>query len=194
MAYLEPEREEVPLGVRQALRDAHARLGGTACGAKEVFWLRGDPAGWSGWCISASVDGSGALVDTPPRLLAHEVSSLLRQARMAGAPLFMACRDAEALLRAGVPGPSSTATFELEACVWRLEGLGWRQRMEQRRREEEGEGARRWERRGAAGRRGRRRREFGVVFELGPWGEACRAASHEEAAWVRLNALYPGDD
>ncbi len=81
-----------------------------------------------------------------------------------------------------MPGGQANAAVRLEARIWRLEGLAWRQR--QQRREEELGGGGRWERRGGAGRRGRRRREPGVVFEVGPWGEARRPLPHEEAMWV----------
>ncbi len=96
------------------------------------------------------------------------------------------CIDVEAgLQRAGLD-PSTAATGRLQAHVWRLEALAWRQRQQLRE-----EGVRRWERRGGAGRRGRRRREPGVVFELGPWGEERRALPHEEAAWALAPAEKP---
>ncbi len=190
VAYLEPERVETPLGVRQALRDAHVRLGGTACGAKRVMFLAvsGQEGGIKASRLKLDqrrglLDLSGAAV--PPGKLASMATALLHGARMARAPALVACREEEALRRAGL-NPYHKNPIRLEARIWRLEGLAWRQRR-QRRGEREGGGVG-WEQRGGAGRRGRRRREPGVVFELSAWGEERRALSHEEAAWVLVRA------
>ncbi len=183
VAYLEPERVEVPLGVRQVLRDAHARLGG----AKHVAFLgSGEPR--AGRPITTlKVDQQGRALGTggallSPGTLAYTCTSMLRQARTAEARMPMALYDVEALQWVGQE-PSITDAFLLEAQVWRLESVAWRQQQQRRRGNMEG-GVVRWERRGAAGRRGRRRREPGVVFELGAWGEERRVLSHEEAARV----------
>ncbi len=186
VAYLEPERVVMPPLVRQVLRDAHAWLGGAACGAKEVTLLSPDQP--AGLCLSLVLDKWGDLVGNgvvarPPRLLLPNATCLLRQAHAAGVPLHLSCWDAEAMQRAGVE-PLSRVAVLLQARVWWLEGLAWRQQ----RRERLG-GGKRWERRGGGGRRGRRRREPGVVFELGAWGEERRAVSHEEAAWVLEQSL-----
>ncbi len=187
VAYLEPEREQTPLGVRQALRDAHVRLGGTACGAKRVIFL--SCRGQLGGLTSLMLDQGGGLVSNAgavaaPGTLARITTSALHDALMARAPALVACRDEEALRRVGV---DPWDVFLVEARIWRLEGLAWRQRR-QRRGEREGGGVG-WEQRGGAGRRGRRRREPGVVFELSAWGEERRALSHEEAAQAVAQAV-----
>ncbi len=173
------------LVVRQVLRDAHARLGGAACGVKHVLVLRSG-AGKAPALFGIELDGTGRVVG-PMVLPAWEwvTSSWLRHARLAGQSVVAICRDAEVAQRAGLPRGSVHVAL-LEARIWRLGKLAWQQQRQ--RRGEEGSG-RRWERRGGAGRRGRRRREPGVVFELGPWGEDRRALSHEEAAWVLEQAL-----
>ncbi len=191
VAYLEPERVELPRGVRQAFRDAHARLGGTACGSKHVL-LHMSAGMLRPGRLSLAVDQRGRMVapEGGPvflRPLASNIGTLLRQARMAGDTMRAACWDVEAVRRAGLR-PWSAAALLLEARVWRLEGLAWRQRQQRRRQEEEGGVRSRWERRGGAGRRGRRRREPGVVFELGPWGEERRPLPHAEAARVVVGA------
>ncbi len=179
VAYLRPERLGLPPAVRRVLRDAHARLGGTACGAKQVDFLPLSSQSKLGPCVT--LGGAGRVVGMRSfGEVEYNVAVTLRQACMAGEPVIAFCRDLEAFLRAlpGLP-PSGHEAVVLEVCVWGLEGLAWRERQWGM------ECVGRWgERRGGAGRKGRRRREPGVVFELGPWGEERRALSHEEAAWV----------
>ncbi len=178
VAYLEPERVEMPLAVRLVLRDARARLGG----AQEVLLLRpATPGGPLFVLLDRHGKGPG---DAP---MPRSVNTIVRQARLAGQMLYAACRDL-GVLQQGGPEPESSAALSLEVHAWRLEGLVWQQRQQRRCREEGGVGGG-WERRGGAGRRGRRRREPGVVFELGAWGEARRAVSHEGAAWVLMEAV-----
>ncbi len=180
----------MPAAVRQALSDAHVRLGGAACGEKQVVVLRADPGGA---LLPVQLDAAGALAAGIARSTALEARAMLRQARMAGEPVYACWRDAEALRRAGVQ-PMSNVAQCWEALVWALEGLAWQQ--QQQRREEE-EWRRRegptpmtaWERRGGSGRRGRRRREPGVVFELGPHGEWRRALPHHEAVQVLVRLI-----
>ncbi len=197
VAYLEPERVEVPLGVRRVLRDAHARLGGTACGAKQVMVLC--PGGPDATLLALKMDRQGReLAFGGPvasiRPTASTVCSFLRQARVAGAALYALCWDSEAIERAGLDPEGPDAVW-LELRLWRLEGLAWRQRQQRREVEEEAAmrwRAMRWERRGGAGRHGRRRREPAVVFALGAWGEQRRAVSHDEAVWVQERAVMLG--
>ncbi len=172
---------EMPPAVRRVLRDAHARLGGTACGSKQAIFVCFPSDGSGAGQLGLLLERDGALEGTlPPRLLASSFSSLLRRGRMAEvAPVHVACRDAEAAQRAGLV-PGSMANVILERRIWRLEGLVWQQRQQHQQQDEDGR--KRWERHGGAGRRGRRRREPGVLFELGPWGEERRALSHWEAA------------
>ncbi len=157
----------MPPLVQRVLRDAHARLGGAACGAKHVVLLSSDQP--RGWCLTVMLNRRGELVghggeEEPHRLLLPNVMCLLRQALMAGVPLHLACWDAEAMEQAGSGG-----AVLLQAHVWRLEDLAWRQRRQRRGGEEGGGG--RWERRGGAGQRGQRRREPGVwCLRWGPWG------------------------
>ncbi len=189
MAYLEPARVELPPAVRQVLRDAHVRLGGTACDAKMAIMRAGEATGRLSTLMldrqGRLLGGGRAAESSHPA--AWTLCSLLRQARtVQQGPLRMALCDVEAVRRAGLE-PGSRAAVLLEAHVWQLEGLAWRQRQQRRRGREEG--SLRWERRGVAGRKGRRRRELGVVFELGPWGEERRALSHEEAAGVLVPVL-----
>ncbi len=183
MAYLEPERVEVPPAVQQSLRDAHARLGGTACPAKKVAFL----------CFSVreagrimlNVDQEGRVLDATgaavrARQWATTFCSLLRHARVAGTRVHAHCRDvgSEEVQVVGHTLDSEEMAWLMEWRVWVAEGLVWQQRQQR----QEEEGRKRWERRGASGRRGRRRREPGVVFELGPRGEQRRALSHAETA------------
>ncbi len=175
---------EMPPGVRQVLRDAHARLGGAACGAKRVVFCYPVAA--------AATMHVPFLLDRHGRgpvqggIMRRVLGTALREARMEGQPMRAVCRDGEAVQLAGLE-PGSRSHILLEAHLWRLEGLAWQQRRQRRRGRE---GGKRWERRGGAGRRGRRRREPGVVFELSAWGEeAARALSHEEAAQVLVQAL-----
>ncbi len=189
VAYLAPERVEMPPAVRQVLRDAHARLGGTACGAKQVACS--SPGGWRGGHVTLTLDREGEMRDDDgtvmqPHSIAVGMNDLLRRARVSGTPLHMACCDEEAVLRAGLE-PTSESAALVEARVWQLERLAWEQQEQRRWREERA--VVRWERRGGAGRRGRRRREPGVVFELGPWGEERRALPHWEAARVLVQAM-----
>ncbi len=197
MAYLEPERVEMPAGVRRVLSDAHARLGGAAGGTKEVLLLRGGMVPWQQSVLM--LDRAGRMVNpaAPLTRMTHALKAAqtrlvfgaaLRQARMAGQPLHALCRPA------GDHQPWAVDACSLEAHVWRLEGLAWQQQRQQRpppppppRWQARGV----WERRGGAGRRGRGRREPGVAFELGAWGEACGAAAHEVAAWLLGLASMP---
>ncbi len=179
VVYLEPLHIHMPRAMQQSLCDAHARLGGTSCGAKEVMFLPATPIFRGASYSAVDLDREGATAMEPAHL-ARCVDTQLRQARVAGeGPCYVVCRDMEALRRVGL-NPEGKAAFERGAHVWRLEGLAWQQRCQQRQRREMGVV---WERRGGAGRRGRRRREPGVVFELGPWGKERRALSHEEAVW-----------
>ncbi len=188
VAYLEPLRVTRSLVLRQVLRDAHVRLGGAACGAKDVLVLRSGVGGARAPFFRIELDGAGRVLG-PLVLPTWEsiTGSWLHHARAAGQGVSVVCRNVEALQRAGLQ-PEGRGAVLLDLCAWRLEGLAWRQRQ-QRRVEVDGDAvtrwrALRWERRGGAGRRGRRRREPGVVFGLGTWGEERRALSHEEAAWA----------
>ncbi len=191
VAYLRPERVEMPAAVRQVLSDAHVRLGGAACSEKQALVLRADR---SGAVFDLQLDAAGTLMGgDSTRGVALGMLAVLRQARLAGEPVYACCRDLEALRRRGVQ-PMSRKAHALEGLVWALEGLAWQQR--QQRREEEKEESwegptpmTAWERRGGAGRRGRRRREPGVVFELGPHGEWRRALPHCEAVQVLSRLL-----
>ncbi len=192
MAYLEPQRVEMPPAVRRVLRDAHARLGGTACGAKQVALMLLSAHGMQaarGHALNCNqagqvVHGGEAVSGTQ---VAQIGSFAMRQARMAGEPLYAACRDAEAVQQAGL-GPGGEANVHLEARIWRLEGLAWRQR--QQRREEEGGGVQ-WERRGGAGRRGRRWREPGVAWCL-RWAPPAGARRGGRCRTRRRRACWCG--
>ncbi len=205
MAYLPPVRYEPASAIQQVLRDAHARLGGTACGSKLVMFLHGGGGGGSAAAgppqfLSMPLGRQGARLDALhsgwavwERARGRSASSVLRQARLAGRALYAACRDVEAVGRMGLPGPapadgSRWEGAKLEGRVWALEGLVWQQRQ-QRQSSERGSACGGWERRGGAGRRGRRPREPGVAFALDPRGEARRAATHEEAARVLAQAM-----
>ncbi len=174
---------EVPPAVRQVLRDAHTRLGGAACGAKEARFLYRVAAATVH--VSLTLDQHGRAT-AEGGVLRRLLDTALRQARMEGQPVLAVCQDVRAVQLAGLE-PGSRSHIRLENCVWRLEGLA-RQQCLQRRRGKEG-GVLRWERHGGAGRRGRRRREPSVVFELGPWGQERRALPHEEAAWALAQPL-----
>ncbi len=186
VAYLRPERVEMPAAVRQALSDAHVRLGGAACSEKQIVVLRADR---SRIVLPVQLDAAGRVMIGNARVMVLDMLGMLRQARMAGSLVYVWCRDAEALQRAGVQ-PMSGNAYALGALVWQLEGLAWHQRQQRPGEEEEEQRRRRegptpmtaWERRGGVGRRGRRRREPGVVFELGPHGEWRQALPHREAA------------
>ncbi len=193
VAYLEPVRFELPGGVRRVLRDAHARLGGTACGAKQVIFLRTDAAHHPRPFNQASLDRSGQLSGATLGALSRVTQAVLREARMAGVPLFAYCRDVEAAQRTGQDGRGLNV-MQLESKLVTLEGLAWQQRRQQRPRRPRGTvreagAALPWEERGRAGRRGRRQRVPSVVFELGPAGERGRALPPGEAAWVVVHAL-----
>ncbi len=182
VAYLEPMQVKRPLAVRQVLRDAHARLGGAACGAKQALFRTACRS-----FMPVELDGDGRVMDDSVSVVEFSAALMLRHARMASESVVVFCRDLEELRRAGLE-PGAWKVSQCELRVWWLEGLAWQQWKQGQ--EEVGggrvrwerRGGGRWERRGASGRRGRRRREPGVVFELGPWGEERRALPHWEVA------------
>ncbi len=185
VAYLEPGRFTTPLAVRRVLRDAHARLGGAACGSTQALFStlgRNFPP--------VELDGAGRLVGQSVELVELGMAGMLQKARAASERIVAFCQDLEAVRRAGLPpGVWHPELSQCELRLWQLEGLAWWQQQQRRGRRGEQEelfGDVRWERpgRGGAGRRGRRRREPGVVFELGPWGEERWPLSHEEAVWA----------
>ncbi len=187
----------MPWAARQALRDAHARLGGAACGAKQVAFLCSDHRTGGRQILHLNQEGRLQVpgqplpvASAPMHVVAYHCNSILHHARVVGKPTHAACRDVEAVQRAGLEA-GSPESIRLEVRIWRLEGLAWRQHGQQRREEGRGGGGR-WERRGGCGRRGRRRREPGVVFELGAWGEERRALLHEEAAWALAPVMGGG--
>ncbi len=177
----------MPPAVRQVLRDAHARLGGTGCGAKEALFPCSDGRGGAHLTMRLNqegVVGEPGEPGVPLRRAASAFDALLHHARAAGAVVHAVCRDVEAVERAGLQAASQDG-FLIEMFAWWLAGLAWLQELWREEVEVEVEArVGGWERRGRCGRRGRRRREPGVVFELGPWGEEWRVLSHEEAGWV----------